>query len=99
MKTVPIIALALAACGRLSTNQKAASEEAIASLEKIRAATQVGVTWKIQSGPPSAEVTQWLQSSESVSTTRWPRWPSSSSTVDFPVPDIPVTRILDMPRG
>ena len=33
-----------------------------------------------------------LQAVESVSTTLKPRRPSSSNAVDFPVPDMPVTR-------
>lgn len=50
----------------------------------------------IQSGEPSSDVTQWLHSSVSVSTTRCPRWPSICKAVDFPVPDIPVTKTLGM---
>src|ERR1700728_1751350 len=53
----------------------------------------------IQSGEPSGELTQWLHSSVSVSTMWCPRWPSICTAVDLPVPDIPVTRTLDMLRG
>ena len=44
------LSLAALSCGGLTSQQKAASREAIASLEKIKAATQVGVTW-LQYGP------------------------------------------------
>lgn len=48
-----------------------------------------------QTHPPSAS-DHSLQPPTSVSTTRKPSFSSSASALDFPVPDIPVTRILRM---
>src|ERR1044071_8459850 len=42
----------------------------------------------------SVDASNLLHSGESVSTTRKPRAPSSTSADDLPVPDMPVTRIL-----